>query len=85
MVDGVGLERLLLVEIPESGEVGVPEQGVVVDIQLGVEGDGPPVVGQDEGVDLDQRGVRLVVSSRERPDGLNRRGQGVPSNVEPES
>ena len=72
VVDCVGLERFLLVEVAQFGQVRVPEQSVVVDVQLGVEGNRPAVLGEDERIDFDHGSVRLAIGPRESLDRLDR-------------
>ena len=54
---GLRLQWVLLSRVPHPEQVGVPEEGVVVYLQLGVGGQHGPVRGDDEGVHLDQRAV----------------------------
>src|SRR5215212_8962675 len=77
------LQRLLLVEVAQGVEVRVAEHRVVVEGDLGVEREQPPVLRQEERVDLKQRGVGLLVRVVERLHELGRlvderRGQSQP-------
>ena len=44
-------------EVAQAAQVGVTEQGVVVDGELGIERHQPAVVGQRQRVDLEQAGI----------------------------
>ena len=59
MALGLQLGRVLLVLVAHLVHVFVPEQGVVVEIHLGVEGDNLAGAGHHHGIDLHQGGVHL--------------------------
>ena len=40
---GLDVERVFLAGVPERGEVGMPPQGILVEVHLGVGGEQPPV------------------------------------------
>ena len=61
----LGLERVVLRGVVQFAQVGVAEQGVVVEVDLGVGGEHPAVTGDGEGVDLDQRAVAVAENSVE--------------------
>ena len=63
---GLDLERLLLVEVAQLHELGVAEEGVVVEVDLGVEGEDVARLRDQERVDLDERGVRALEGAVER-------------------
>ena len=50
-------ERRLLGQVAQRLDVGVPVERVVVEIHLGIEREQAAVVGHDERIDLDERGV----------------------------
>src|SRR6185295_14945567 len=54
---GVDLERIFLVEVAKLLELGVTVEGVVVEGDLGVEGQEVAVSGLEKGVDLQEGGV----------------------------
>jgi hypothetical protein len=56
---GLDLLRVLLGEVAQGDDFGVAEEGVVVEADLGVEGEDASVAGGDEGVDLDERAVEF--------------------------
>ncbi len=55
--------RGLLVQVPHFGDIGMAEEGVVVDHHLPVERQQVVVLGYDQGIDLGQGGVDAL----ERP------------------
>ncbi len=59
VLGGLGLGRILLVEIAQRLELLVPLERVVVEIHLGIERDHLARAGHDQRVDLDQRAVEL--------------------------
>ena len=62
---GLDLERLLLVEVAQLHELGVAEERVVVEVDLGVEGDELARLRHQERVDLDERGVDALEGTEE--------------------
>ena len=56
---GFDFERVFFGGVAQSLDVGMAEEGVVVEGDLGVEREELVVLGGDEGIDLDQRGVGL--------------------------
>ena len=52
-------DGFLLVGVAQLFDVLVAEQGVVVEVHLGVEGDDVTRAGHDQRVDLDDRGVEV--------------------------
>src|SRR5581483_4359141 len=56
---GLGLGRILLVYVAQVLDIPVPEQRVVGEVQLGIEGQDVAARGDDQRVDLDQRAVEL--------------------------
>src|SRR3990170_2005401 len=56
---GLHLQRVLLVDVTQLGDVGVAVEGVVVEVELGVGGQEASVGGEDERVDLRQGAVVL--------------------------
>src|SRR5688572_26244698 len=75
---GGALTRVLLVRVAQRGDVGVPVERVVVEVQLAVEREQLPLLRDDERVDLDQRGVPFdeqpVEPAQERVEALALRG-----------
>ena len=65
---GAGSEfvGVFLVHVHQGGDVLVAEHRVVVEVELGVEGEDLPLVGHDQGVDLGERGVGLQEELDER-------------------
>src|SRR5229473_1065411 len=59
MLGRLGLDWILLRDVAHLLDLVVAEQRVVVEIHLGVEGDDLAVAGDNERVDLDDRGVEL--------------------------
>src|SRR5205085_10576503 len=70
---GFDLKRLFFVEVAQGEEVLMTKQGVVVEVHLRVERDEPFVFGQEEGIDLEERRIGLLVSCVERLHELRRR------------
>src|SRR6185369_9826391 len=58
---GLDLKRLFLVEIAQLQVFFVTIESVVIEVDLSIEGNQTIVLGQQEGIDLDKRGVDLVV------------------------
>ena len=65
MQRGLDVEGRLLVDVAQGQDIGVPEQRVVVEAQLGVERQNTPVPGDDERIDLGERGVAIEVRAEE--------------------
>ena len=80
---GLDLERILLGEVAHGGDVGVPEERVVVEVHLGVERDDVAGLGDHQRVDLGQRRVGLDVGLRQRLEQRGRLARGLP--FEPET
>ncbi len=70
---GFHFERIFFVQIAELDEVFVAEEGVVVEVDLGVERVDFVVFGDDEGIDFGERGIHIEAGLRER----NHRGCGA--------
>src|SRR3546814_7088747 len=70
---GLQLGRILFVLVAQLGDVGVPEQRVVVEVHLGVERHDVAGTGHHQRVDLHQRGVELDERLVDRGDELDRR------------
>jgi hypothetical protein len=72
VLGGLGLARIALRGVVHVGDAGPAEQGVVVERHLGIEGQHPVVLGDDQRVDLQHGAVAIA----ERPvgvhDGLHR-------------
>src|SRR5581483_3784185 len=66
VLGGLDLERVFLADVAQLAEVLMTIQGVVVEVDLGVEREQAPVPGGDERVDLEQRRVGLFESAVER-------------------
>ena len=56
---GADVEGALLGFVGEGGEVGVAESGVVVEVELGVDGQQLAVPGDHQRIDLRERGIHL--------------------------
>src|ERR1035441_10017604 len=56
---GLDFKRVFFGRVAQSLDLGVAEEGIVVEGDLGVEREELVVFGGDEGIDLDQRGVGL--------------------------
>ena len=54
---GLDLQRVLFGDVAQRLDFRVAKERVVVEVDLGVEGEELAIVGGDEGIDLDQRGV----------------------------
>ncbi len=66
MLAGFELGRVLLVLVAQRLDVRVAEERVVVEAHLGVERDQLAGAGDDQRVDLDDRGVELAEGAVER-------------------
>ena len=75
---GFNFERVFFGDVAQGLDVGVAEEGVVVEGDFGVEGEELVVLGGDEGIDFDQRSVsvdeRLVEALEEGDRGVDLRG-----------
>ena len=65
MLRGLLLARVLLGRVAELAQVGMAEEAVVVEADLGVEREEPAVARDDQGVDLGERAVGLDEAARE--------------------
>ncbi len=63
---GPDLGRLLFGQVAEAGQLGMPEQGVVVEAHLGVQGDELVVGGQHQRVDFQEAAIVLKEDAAER-------------------
>ena len=63
-----------LVRIGEGPDPGLPEEAVVVEFHLGVRGDEPAAGRENEGIELDERGVRRLEGADEAGAGARRLG-----------
>src|SRR3990172_6897807 len=61
------LKFLFLIEITQGLDIFIPEERVVVKAHLGIEGDEPFILGDDEGIYLNQRGPLLCQELVEVP------------------
>ena len=68
-VGGVGLARIFLALVAQLRDVRAAEQRVVVERHLGVERDEVLVLGDDERVDLDHRGIEVAEGAVAAHDG----------------
>ena len=68
MLRRLDVERVFLVDVAQGDDVLVAPQGAVVEAQLGVERQHPPVLRDDKGVDLGQRAVARQVEREQAPD-----------------
>src|SRR5205085_9496219 len=66
------LKRLLFVEVAQRVEVRMTKQGVIVEVDLRVEREEPPIFRQEERVYLQERRVQLLVRRVERLHELRR-------------
>ncbi len=66
------LGRILLALVAQFLDILVAEQRVVVEIDLGIERQHIAGAGDDQRVDLDDRGVKLLERMRQRLDELGR-------------
>ena len=56
---GLDFERIFFGSVAQGLDVGMAKERVVVEVDLGVEREELVVLGRDEGIDLEQRGVSL--------------------------
>ena len=54
-------ERIFFVEIAQVDQVLVPEHGVVVEVDLGIQRDDFAILGQDQRIDLGERRIECLV------------------------
>src|SRR5262245_48779973 len=66
MFGGFDFERLFLVEVSEVCIWLMPEQGIVVEIDFCIESIKLAVLGKQEGIDLEQRRIKIDISAVER-------------------
>jgi hypothetical protein len=78
VLGGLDLLGVLLVEVAQGDDLGMAEEGVVVERHLGVERQDLAGRRRDERIDLDHRGVGLPVQREERADQLGRRSSPRP-------
>ena len=72
VVGGFGFELVLLVKVSPRGQVRMPEQGIVVEIDLGVQGEDLTFTGCHQGIDLGQGTVHFHVHFVEPQDETKR-------------
>ena len=65
---GLDVERRLLVDVAQGHDLGVAEERVVVEVELGVERHHAPVARHHERIDLGERAVLLEVGAEEVED-----------------
>ena len=66
MLRRLALHRILLRVIPQGRQVLVPEQRVVLDVDLGIERQQIAVAGDDQRIDLHQAGIAFQIQPVER-------------------
>ena len=66
MLAGLQLDRVLFVLVAQGLNLGMPEEGVVIEPHLGVERDKVAAAGDDQRVDLDQARIELGEGAIER-------------------
>jgi hypothetical protein len=74
---GLDLGRVLLVEVAQGDDLGVAEQRVAVEVELGVQRHDVALAVAVERIDLDQRGIRLHVAGVELLQDVDRLRGGV--------
>src|SRR5690606_9024404 len=74
---GLDLGRIFFIQVAQRHDVGVAEQRVAVEIELGVQGDDIALAVAVQRVDLDQGGIRLHVALVELLEDVNRLRGGV--------
>ena len=80
---GFELGRVLLGFVPHRRKIGMPEEGVVVERHLPIEGHDACPLRHDQRVDLDQVGVEIVGQAGQSHDELDE--VGMRCTLEPES
>ena len=57
---GFDFERIFLVNVAQFANVWMPKQRIVIEIDLGIEREQPPIRGSDERINLQKRSVRIL-------------------------
>ena len=75
VLGGLNLERIFLRNIAQFANVGMAEERVVVEGQLGIESEKPAIGGSDEGIDLEERSIsiekRLIETGKKLHGGID--------------